>query len=255
MIEYAERRSSPTKVSLMKSSTDTNALPLREFEREAIGHASSLYAVALRMTRRKADAEDLVQDTLLKAIRARHQFQVGTNLRAWLLRILTNTFINKYKRTALERSLIGSEDLDPVSEGWMGTATLRALKDPEAHALRPLLEEEIRLALEELPEDFRLAVLLVDMQELSYKEAADALGCPIGTVMSRLHRGRRLLKSRLVDQARALGLVPEDAPELTSPVEAEVTPNTGFTEGGSELDVLEAPIALSSYRSKKAALS
>ncbi len=220
----------------MTTPTEMSSLPHREFESEAIGHASSLYAVALRMTRRQADAEDLVQDTLLKAMRARNQFQVGTNLRAWLLRILTNTFINKYKRGVLERSLMGAEDLDPVSEGWMGSATLRALKDPEAHALRPILEEEIRAALDELPEDFRLAVLLVDMQELSYKEAADALGCPIGTVMSRLHRGRRLLKTRLIDQARALGLAPE-------------VPETAVTEA------VATPVTLDSYRSKKASQS
>lgn len=224
------------------------AIATRDFERDAIAHASSLYAVALRMTRRQADAEDLVQDTLLKALRARHQFQVGTNLRAWLLRILTNTFINKYKRGVLERSLVGSEDLDPVSEGWMGAATLRALRDPEAHALRPLLEEEIHAALDELPEDFRLAILLVDMQELSYKEAADALGCPIGTVMSRLHRGRRQLKTRLIEQARALGLAPDEpapAPEAASGEQAGPNAKNTAAAGAS------APVALETYRAKK----
>lgn len=221
----------------MTPSAEPAALAPREFEREALAHAGSLYAVALRMTRRQADAEDLVQDTLLKAMRARHQFQVGTNLRAWLLRILTNTFINKYKRGVLERSLLGADDLDPVSEGWTSTATLRALKDPEAHALRPLIEEEIRVAVDELPEDFRLAVLLVDMQELSYKEAADALGCPIGTVMSRLHRGRRILKTRLIDQARALGLVQEEnGEEIVDRGTASPT---------------ETPVTLDEYRTKK----
>jgi RNA polymerase sigma-70 factor (ECF subfamily) len=159
------------------------------------------------------------------------------------LRILTNTFINKYKRGVLERSLTGAEDLDPVSEGWMGAATLRALKDPEAHALRPILEEEIHAALDELPEDFRLAVLLVDMQELSYKEAADALGCPIGTVMSRLHRGRRMLKTRLLDQARALGLSPEARTERSEANE---------TEGATPSAPLSAPVTLDSYRIKRA---
>lgn len=182
-----------------------------------MSHAPSLYAVALRMTRRPADAEDLVQDALLKAMRARHQFQLGTNLRAWLLRILTNTFINKYKRRALERSVMEAEDLDPVSEGWMGTATLRALRNPEVQAMRPMLLEEIRSAIDELPEDFRVAVLLVDVQELSYKEAAEALGCPIGTVMSRLHRGRKLLKTRLANQAKAMGLPTEAEPTEAAP--------------------------------------
>lgn len=220
----------------MKVTSAQAALEPREFEREALGHAGSLYAVALRMTRRQADAEDLVQDTLLKAMRARHQFQIGTNLRAWLLRILTNTFINKYKRGILERSLLGNEDLDPITESWTSTETLRMLRDPEAHALRPLLEEEIRQAVDELPEEFRLAVLLVDMQELSYKEAADVLGCPIGTVMSRLHRGRRILKGRLIHQAQALGLAPDDT--------------AGSTRTSQQ--VAEEPIALEMYRQKKA---
>lgn len=188
------------------------SVEIREFEQQALAQAESLYSIALRMTRRPADAEDLVQDTLLKAMRAQHQFQVGTNLKAWLVRILTNTFINKYKRGVLERSVMGSDQLDPVSEGWTSSATLRALRDPEAHMLRPLLADEIRAALDALPEDFRMAVLLVDVQELSYKEAASALGCPVGTVMSRLHRGRKMLKHRLVHQAQAMGLIsPKDA--------------------------------------------
>lgn len=210
-----------------------------EFQREALEHVGSLYSIALRMTRKPTDAEDLVQDTLLKAMRARHQFQVGTNLKAWLLRILTNTFITRYKRGVLERSLMGSEDLDPVSDGWMSTATLHALQDPEGQALRPMLEDEIRTAIEELPEDFRMAVLLVDVQELSYKEAADALGCPVGTVMSRLHRGRKMLRSRLVSQARALGLV-SDPPSNDQSAE----------DKGAEDAESSQPVDLSSYRKK-----
>lgn len=194
----------------MKFGKRPQTLDLKQFEQEVIQHAESLYAVALRMTRRPSDAEDLVQDALFKAMRAQHQFQVGTNLKAWLVRILTNTFINKYKRGVLERSLLGAENLDPVSEGWTSSATLAALHDPESNMLRPLLAQEISDALDELPDDFRMAVLLVDVQELSYKEAADALGCPIGTVMSRLHRGRRILKSRLLHQARAHGLVSDE---------------------------------------------
>lgn len=220
---FAETRATPAPEAVVDPA---------EFEQEALEQVGALYAVALRMTRRPADAEDLVQDTLLKAMRARHQFQVGTNLKAWLLRILTNTFINRYKRGVLERSLLGSEDLDPVSDGWMSTATLHALRDPEAQAIRPMIEGEIREALDELPEDFRMAVLLVDVQELSYKEAAAALGCPIGTVMSRLHRGRRMLKSRLFSQATALGLIPEQATTAEEGVESSQ----------------EGPVDLSSYR-------
>jgi RNA polymerase sigma-70 factor, ECF subfamily len=219
----------------------TAVLDPREFEKEALAHAAALYAVALRMTRRPADAEDLVQDALLKAMRARHQFEAGTNLRAWLLRILTNTFINKHKRGVLERSLLGSEDLDPVSDGWMSTSTLRALRDPEAQVLRPVLQEEIRRALDRLPEDFRMAVLLVDVEELSYKEAAAALGCPVGTVMSRLHRARRLLKADLVDQARALGL----------DVDGKKTLPAASSDGSSR--ETDGPIEMDLYRQRKGA--
>jgi RNA polymerase sigma-70 factor (ECF subfamily) len=198
-------------ISLRKEKgSPSAALSAEDFELEAMNQSSALYGVALRMTRRAADAEDLVQDTLLKAMRARHQFQPGTNLRAWLMRILTNTFINKYKRGVLERNVFDPETLDPVSDGWTGSATLRGLRDAEGQVMLPLLQDEIRAAIDELPDDYRVAVLLVDIQELSYREAADAIGVPMGTVMSRLHRGRKFLKTRLVRQAQALGVVPEN---------------------------------------------
>lgn len=217
----------------------------REFERQVLGHADSLYRVALRMTRSQADAEDLVQDSLIKAVRASHQFEVGTNLRAWLVRILTNTFINKYKRGVLERSMLDQKNPDPISDGWTSVATLAAMKDPESHALRPILVEEIQVALDLIPEDFRLAVLLVDVQELSYKEAAEAMGCPIGTVMSRLHRGRRLLKEHLIHQAVAMGLVAETS---VKHLHAE---NNAATTAPANDDSSGVPLELSAYRDKK----
>jgi len=183
-----------------------------DFEREALSHLSGLLAVGTRLTRNAAEAEDLVQDTFVKAMRARNQFESGTNMRAWLLRILTNTFINRYRRGGLEKSELEGPDADPLADGWIGTSTLEAMRDPEGQAMRPMLEEEIRRAIDELPDEFRLAVLLADVEELSYREIADIMGCPIGTVMSRLHRGRRLLKGRLYEHARALGIVgPEPA--------------------------------------------
>lgn len=227
----------------MKWTKRPKALDLGEFEKQALSHAESLYAVALRMTRRPADAEDLVQDTLFKAMRAQHQFQVGTNLKAWLVRILTNTFINKYKRGVLEKSVLGNEQLDPVSDGWTSSTALSALRDPESHMLRPMLANEISDALDELPEDFRMAVLLVDVQELSYKEASLALGCPIGTVMSRLHRGRRMLKTRLVHQAKSLGLVDVDATSAETKAE-EASPRV-------ESERPPAPLMLDAFRSQK----
>ena len=190
------------------------ALPrkLSDFEKEAMSHLPTLLAVGSRLTRSTAEAEDLVQDTLLKALRAREHFTPGSNMRAWLLRILTNTFINKYRRGGLERSVLDGPDADPLADGWIGASTMEAMRDPESRAMRALLEKEIVTALDELPEEFRLAVVLSDVEELSYKEISEIMGCPIGTVMSRLHRGRRLLKRRLYEHARTLGIVgPEEA--------------------------------------------
>jgi RNA polymerase sigma-70 factor (ECF subfamily) len=178
-----------------------------EFEKEVLEHLPSLLGVASRLMRNAPESEDLVQDTVLKALRARDQFESGTNLRAWLLKILTNTFINRYRRGGLERSVLDGPDADPLADGWVSASTMESLRDPESQALRPILETEIGKALDELPTDFRLAVVLSDVEDLSYKEISDVMGCPIGTVMSRLHRGRRMLKSRLFDQARSLGIV------------------------------------------------
>ena len=194
-------------MKLLSSKSKAKAADNGDFEQEAIEHLPSLLAVATRMTRNSAEAEDLVQDTLVKAMRARAQFESGTNMRAWLLRILTNTFINRYRRGGLEKAVLEGPDADPLADGWISASTLSAMRDPESVALRPVLEGEIRRALDELPDEFRLAVVLADVEELSYREIADIMGCPIGTVMSRLHRGRRLLKSRLYEHARAMGIV------------------------------------------------
>jgi RNA polymerase sigma-70 factor (ECF subfamily) len=204
-----------------------------DFEREALQHLGSLLAVATRMTRNPAEAEDLVQDTFVKAMRAREQFEAGTNMRAWLLRILTNTFINRYRRGGLEKSVLEGPDADPLADGWISSSTMEAMRDPESQALRPVLEQEIRHALDELPDEFRLAVMLADVEELSYREIADIMGCPIGTVMSRLHRGRRLLKTRLYEHALDMGIV---GPEST----------VGAAKS-------EQPVDLDAYRARKGA--
>jgi RNA polymerase sigma-70 factor (ECF subfamily) len=185
--------------------------PQQEFEREVLEQLPSLLAVATRLTRNPSQAEDLVQDAVLKAIRAQSQFESGTNLRAWLLKILTNTFINRHRRGGLERSVLESPDADPLADGWVSASTIEAMRDPESQALRPILEAEIGKALDELPDEFRLAVVLSDVEDLSYKEIADIMGCPIGTVMSRLHRGRRMLKGRLYEHALAFGIIGPEA--------------------------------------------
>jgi RNA polymerase sigma-70 factor, ECF subfamily len=174
---------------------------------ETLSHLDAMYAVACKLTRNPTDAQDLVQDAFVKAMRARQQFQAGTNLKAWLFRILTNTFINKYRRGGLERSVLDGPDADPLADGWVSASTMRQLRDPEALALMPIVQEEIRRALDALPAEFRLAVILCDVEEFSYEEIAQMMGCPIGTVMSRLHRGRKLLQRALYNHAIALGVI------------------------------------------------
>lgn len=203
------------------------------FEQQALEHLSSMLSVATRLTRNGSEAEDLVQDSLVKAFRAREQFAPGTNMRAWLLRILTNTFINRYRRGGLERSVLDGPDADPLADGWVSASSMSALRDPETAALRPVLEREIQAALAEIPEEFRLAVVLADVEELSYKEIADVMGCPVGTVMSRLHRGRRLLKSRLYTHALEMGIVGPEA-----------------VVGASDKDAGK-PVDLAEYRQRK----
>jgi RNA polymerase sigma-70 factor (ECF subfamily) len=200
---------------------------------ECMSHMDALYGVACRLTRNPTEAEDLVQDALVKAMRAREQFQAGTNLKAWLFRILTNTFINKYRRGGLERSVLEGPDADPLADGWVSAATMRQLRDPEQIALLPIVEGEVRKALDALPADFRLAVVLCDVEEFSYEEIADIMGCPIGTVMSRLHRGRKLLQKSLYSHALALGIVKN-----------EETVGTKATSNG-------APASLEAYRARK----
>ena len=185
----------------------TEAAKGDSFTEEALTHLDAMYGVACKLTRNPTEAEDLVQDAFVKAMRARQQFLAGTNLKAWLFRILTNTFINKYRRGGLERSVLDGPDADPLADGWVSASTMRQLRDSETLALMPLVENEIRHALDALPDEFRLAVMLCDVEELSYEEIAQIMNCPIGTVMSRLHRGRKLLQRALYNHALSLGIV------------------------------------------------
>ena len=193
--------------------------PLREeFEREALKHLDSLYATALRLTRSPSDAEDLVQDTFLKAYRFSDHFEAGTNLKAWLFKILTNTFINKYRRTTRERRVLDGDEAEPVGDGVMSRAAMRALTDPVGDAMRPLVVKEIQSALDELSDEHRLMIVLADVEELSYKEIADIVGCPIGTVMSRLHRARKQMQHKLVDTAMHMGIIDERPEPSADPI-------------------------------------
>ena len=177
------------------------------FETEALAFLDALYRTALRMTRSEADAEDLVQETYIKALRFRDQFTPGTNLKAWLFRILTNTFINSYRRRQAQPEFTELDDVDEFSlyRRMSDLKTASAQGDPEAEFLNGLVDGEVKDALAELPEKFR-SVVLLDVEGFSYKEIAEMLGIPIGTVMSRLHRGRKFLQKRLLDLAQQRGI-------------------------------------------------
>ncbi len=202
-----------------------------KFAEQAMPYMSSLYAAALRMTRNPAEAEDLVQETYLKAYRAFGSFQEGTNLKAWLYRILTNTFINTYRA---KKRRPDESDLDEVEDLYLyrrlgGLEAAAAGRSAEDELLDHVTDIEVKEALESLPDQFRVAVLLADVEGFSYKEIAEILDIPIGTVMSRLHRGRKGLQKRLYEYAVERGLVSVEDPASDSAVadNAEVVEHAG----------------------------
>jgi RNA polymerase sigma-70 factor (ECF subfamily) len=195
-------------VALNTVDTESAAERTARFERDAMPLLDQLYSAAMRFTHNPQDAEDLVQDTFAKAYASFHQYQDGTNLKAWMYRILTNTFINSYRKKQREPL---QSDADGVEDWQLVRAeahTSRGLRSAETEALDHLPDSDVKKALQELPSDFRMAVYLADVEGFAYKEIAEIMDTPIGTVMSRLNRGRSMLRTLLQDYARERGLIP-----------------------------------------------
>ncbi len=186
--------------------TETPEERTARFERDAMGYIDQLYGAALRMTRNPADADDVVQETYAKAFASFHQFRPGTNLKAWLYRILTNTYINTYRKAQRQPQSGAGEDIEDWQIARAASHTSQGLPSAEMQALNDMPDSIVVEALESLSPDFRQAVLLADVEGFSYKEIAEIMGTPIGTVMSRLNRARAQLRSRLAEYAASQGI-------------------------------------------------
>jgi RNA polymerase sigma-70 factor (ECF subfamily) len=210
-----------------------------DFEREAMPHLPALYGSALRLCRNEGDAEDLVQETLLRAYRFFDTFEAGTNCKAWLFRILTNTFSNGYRENEREQEILDEVESSDANLGQFVSAGPR---DTESALLGHMVSKDVEQALATIPAEFRLAVVLADLEDFSYKEIADIMECPAGTVMSRLFRGRKMLQKLLYSYAIEQGIV---------------KPGAAAAPGGADPDVApgahgSAPLDLDSYRRAKA---
>lgn len=205
----------------------TTARDRQAFQEEAIPHLDALYGTALRLTKSEEDAEDLIQETMLKAYRYFDKYEKGTNCKAWLFKIMTNTFINRYRKLQKRKEFLVDDDFRPLQE--RAVAPERTPFDDNYETQEQLFYkmfgDEVKSALEEIPVDFRMVVLLADLQDFAYKEIAEIMDCPIGTVMSRLYRGRRMLQARLADYASAQGYISGEV-EVEAEAVVEESSNT-----------------------------
>jgi RNA polymerase sigma-70 factor (ECF subfamily) len=208
-----------------------------DFEREALPHLGALYAAALRMTRNERDAEDLVQDALLRAYRFFDTFQAGTNCKAWLFRILTNAFCNRYRERERERVVLSEAESSPANlEQFLGGIGPDG-RDAETALLGQMVSADVEKALAAVPADFRMAVILADLEDFSYKEIAEIMDCPAGTVMSRLFRGRKILQGLLRDYAVEQGIIDSGSAK----------PSRSHAIGSAD----DAPVDLAAYRRRR----
>lgn len=181
----------------------------RIFEEEALPHLNALYNYARSISHSDEDAEDLVQDTFMRAYRYFHQYEPGTNCKAWLFTILRNLYNTNYKKYKRTPDKVHYDNIEAIYKNIRDDDLHPVIKDPESDFFDNILPDEIREAIEELPEEFRSTLILADIEDFSYKEIADIQDCPMGTVMSRLHRARNMLKKKLVDYAKDKGVIPE----------------------------------------------
>ncbi|MBA2663853.1 MAG: sigma-70 family RNA polymerase sigma factor [Bradymonadaceae bacterium] len=190
----------------------TSVRDRQAFQEEAIPHLDALYGTALRLTKSEEDAEDLIQETMLKAFRYFDKYEQGTNCKAWLFKIMTNTFINRYRKQQKRKEFLVDDDFRPLQERAAAPARtpFEDSYTDQDQLFFKMFGDEVKAALEEIPMDFRMVVLLADLQDFAYKEIAEIMDCPIGTVMSRLYRGRRMLQARLADYATAQGYISAD---------------------------------------------